>query len=78
MNVDYHALLPEEILACTILIVLVVDLFLPERRKWLAMPVGFLGVLAALVATLTLIGSVPREMFGDSYVVDNSCRWRWW
>ena len=71
MNVDYHALLPEEILACTILIVLVVDLFLPERRKWLAMPVGFLGVLAALVATLTLIGSVPREMFGDSYVVDN-------
>ena len=71
MNVDYHALLPEEILACTILIVLVVDLFLPERRKWLAMPIGFLGVLAALVATLTLIGSVPREMFGDSYVVDN-------
>jgi NADH-quinone oxidoreductase subunit N len=71
MNVDYHALLPEEILACTILIVLVVDLFLPERRKWLAMPVGFVGVLAALVATLTLIGSGPREMFGDSYVVDN-------
>ena len=71
MNVDHHALLAEEILAATILIVLVVDLFLPERRKWLAMPVGFLGVLAALVATLTLIGAGTREMFGDSYVVDN-------
>ena len=34
MTVDYHAILPELILAGTILIVLVVDLFLPARRKW--------------------------------------------
>ncbi len=34
MSVDYHAILPELILAGTIMVVLVVDLFLPARLKW--------------------------------------------
>ena len=46
MNIDYHALAPELILSGTILLVLVVDVFLPERRKWWAMPLGLVGVLA--------------------------------
>ena len=71
MNIDYHALLPEMILSGTILLVLVVDVFLSERRKWLAMPIGLLGVSASLIAVLTLIGSVPRVSFGGTYVVDN-------
>ncbi len=35
MNLDYHALLPEFILSGTILLVLVVDVFLSARHKWL-------------------------------------------
>ncbi|MDQ4108361.1 MAG: NADH-quinone oxidoreductase subunit N, partial [Actinomycetota bacterium] len=63
MSVDYHAILPELILGGTIIIVLVVDLFLPARLKWGAMPIGFLGVLGALVAVLTLLGD-ERATFG--------------
>ena len=71
MDIDYHALLPELILSGTILLVLIVDVFLPERRKWLAMPLGLMGVLATLAATLTLIGGDTRTMFDGTYVVDN-------
>jgi NADH-quinone oxidoreductase subunit N len=71
MNIDFHAILPETILSATILVVLIVDVFLPAGRKWLAMPLGLIGVMAALVATLTLIGNVPRESFGGVFVVDN-------
>src|SRR5712691_1980402 len=71
MNIDFHAILPEMILSATILVVLIVDVFLPAGRKWLAMPLGLIGVIAALVATLTLIGNVPRESFGGVFVVDN-------
>ena len=46
MNIDYHALLPVEILAATILVVLVVDLFLPARAKAMSMWVAMVGVLA--------------------------------
>src|SRR3989441_9357913 len=71
MNIDYHAILPETILSATVVRVLVVDVFLPAGRKWIAMPLGLLGVIAALVATLTLIGTVPRVSFGGMFVVDN-------
>jgi NADH-quinone oxidoreductase subunit N len=70
-TIDYHALLPEFILAGTILLVLVVDVFLSPRRKWLGMPVSLVGVLASLVAALTLIGSTPRIVFGGMFVEDN-------
>ena len=69
MNIDYHAIAPELILTGTILVVLVLDTFLPRERKWLAMPVSLVGVLGALVATLTLIGD-HRSTFGGMYVVD--------
>ena len=71
MNIDYHALAPELILSGTILLVLVVDVFLPERRKWWAMPLGLVGVLAAMAATLSLIGGGTRVLFDGTYVVDN-------
>jgi NADH-quinone oxidoreductase subunit N len=70
VTIDYHAILPELILAGTILAVLVVDVFLPERRSWFAMPLGLLGVLAALVALLTLIPGEDRSTFGGTFVVD--------
>jgi NADH-quinone oxidoreductase subunit N len=71
VTIDYHAIAPALILAATVLIVLVVDVFLPPGRKWWAMPLSLAGVLAALLATLSLIGSTPRVAFGGMYVVDN-------
>ena len=68
--IDYHAILPELILAGTILLVLVVDVFLPAKRKSWSMAVALVGVVAALIATLTLVGD-PRTTFGGAYVVDN-------
>jgi len=68
--IDFHALLPVEILAATILVVLVVDLFLPARAKPASMWVSLLGVLAALGAVLSLIGAGERSVFGGAYVVD--------
>jgi NADH-quinone oxidoreductase subunit N len=69
-TIDYHAILPELILAGTVLLVLVVDLFLPAKRKSWSMVVGLIGTVAALVGTLTLVGDA-RSTFGGSYVVDN-------
>lgn len=68
--IDYHAILPEMILAGTILLVLVVDAFLPAARKSWSMPVALLGVIASLVAVLTLTGQT-RSTFGGSFVIDN-------
>jgi NADH-quinone oxidoreductase subunit N len=67
--IDYHAILPELILSGTVVLVLFVDAFL-KKRSWLAMPLGLAGVVAALIATLTLIGE-HRSTFGDSFVVDD-------
>ncbi len=68
--IDYHAILPELVLSGTVLLVLVVDVFLPAKRKSWSMAVALVGVVAALIATLTLVGD-PRTTFGGSYVVDN-------
>jgi NADH-quinone oxidoreductase subunit N len=67
--IDYHAILPETILSGTILLVVVADAFLSARRKWFTMPLGFIGVVGALVATLTLIGE-DRTTFDGMFVVD--------
>jgi NADH-quinone oxidoreductase subunit N len=68
-DVDYHAIAPELIVGTTVLVVLSIDLFLSPTRKWWAMPLSFLGVLAALVVELTLIGQ-ERTSFTGSYVSD--------
>ena len=70
MDIDYHALLPELIMTGTILVVLFFDAFLPDTRKQVTMVVGLVGTVAALIATLTLIGET-RVMFGGMYVVDS-------
>ena len=71
LDVDYHAIAPELVLAGTILVVATLDLFLRVERKWWAMPVSFIGLAAALGATLSLLGSTPRESFGGTYVIDD-------
>ena len=57
-TIDYYAILPELILGGAALLVLIVDLFLPRERKWLAMPLSLFGVLGSLAATLTFVGQV--------------------
>jgi NADH-quinone oxidoreductase subunit N len=69
-TIDFHAIAPEMVLAGTIFLVLIVDLFLRREHKHMAMPVAFVGTAASLVTALTLIGDLPRRTFG-SYVVDN-------
>jgi len=77
VNIDYHALAPELILAATVLAVLVTDL-LPVRKQWTA-AVGLVGLFAAFIPILTLGlcdslsfcgGAGTRVMFDGSYVVD--------
>ncbi len=67
--IDLHAILPELILSGTILVVLLVDAFV-SRRSWIAMPLGLVGVIAALVATLTLVGA-DRSTFDGAFRVDD-------
>jgi NADH-quinone oxidoreductase subunit N len=75
--IDYHAILPEIILAVTVLAVLVTDLV--TREKYYGAIVGMVGLFASLVPLFTLAmcddlefctGTLPRELFGGSYVVD--------
>ncbi|MCP4967145.1 MAG: NADH-quinone oxidoreductase subunit N [bacterium] len=78
MNIlDYHALLPELLLAATVIAVLVVDL-LPVRKAWVAV-VGLIGLFASFIPLLTLglCDSLSfceetgvRTMFDGSYTVD--------
>jgi NADH-quinone oxidoreductase subunit N len=68
--IDYHAILPELIVSGTIVVILVVDAFVRPRRAWISMWLGFLGMLAALIAALTLIGET-RTTFGGMFVVDD-------
>src|SRR5438445_2863571 len=72
-HLDYHALAPEIILAVTLALVLVADVFLDERRQWLLANLSGLGLLAALVpiVTLALGDDRVRSMVGGAYVVDD-------
>lgn len=77
-DLDYHALLPEIILAVTVLVTLVVDLV--TKKKQLVAITAMIGLFAAVVpiATLAFCDSLEfcsasgadRVLFGGSYVVD--------
>ncbi|MGA0064671.1 MAG: NADH-quinone oxidoreductase subunit N [Ilumatobacteraceae bacterium] len=71
-RIDYHALAPEIILAAGICIVLLADLFLAERNKWLLSVLSGFTLLAAVVPVLTLglHEAATRTMFDGRYVID--------
>ena len=76
--VDYHALAPELVLAAGICIVLLVDLFVPDHRRWITGTLSGLFLLGALlpVVTLAVVGddvrsSLSGEGITGRYVVDN-------
>src|SRR5918997_514497 len=69
---DYHALAPEIVLAVSLCLVLVADLFLDRERKWVVGNLASFGLLAALVPVISLavFGDDERSMLGGAYVVD--------
>ena len=69
---DYHALAPDLIMAATVLLVLITDLFTSDRRKYFTALVGIVGIVAAAIALVTLGFSDEgaRSMLGGSYMVD--------
>jgi len=71
-RIDYHALAPELILAAGICVVLMVDLFVADSKRWITATVAGLFLIGSVipVVTLALIGDNTRSMFGGRYVVD--------
>jgi NADH-quinone oxidoreductase subunit N len=70
---DYHALAPEIILSGVIVVLLIVDVFVEEDRKWAMSSIAGIGVLGAFIPILTLaLSDEPaRVMFNGAYVVDD-------
>jgi NADH-quinone oxidoreductase subunit N len=69
--IDFHAILPELLLAGTAILVLVVDLFLDQRAKVANNYLALAGTVAAAIALATLVGQGTRSTFGGSFVLDN-------
>ncbi len=71
-KLDYHALLPEVMLAVAIVVVLLADLFLEEHRKYLTSTIAGFGLLASFVPIVTFaLYRDSASMFGGAYVVDD-------
>ena len=74
MDLDYHALAPEIVVAATILVVLGLDVALPRPRKYWTAFAGVVGLALAAVPLVTLAfggGPDARSMLGGAYVVDD-------
>ena len=71
-TIDYHALAPEIVLAAGICIVILVDLFTGQSKKWLTASLTGFVLLGALVPVLTLAvaDESVRTLFDGRYVVD--------
>ncbi|HTE65948.1 MAG TPA: NADH-quinone oxidoreductase subunit N, partial [Candidatus Binatia bacterium] len=64
-------LLPEGVLAISVLVVITVDLFLPRDRKWLLTPLTVLGLAATALAIGAVWTTPPSEtLAGSVYTVD--------
>jgi NADH-quinone oxidoreductase subunit N len=70
--VDWHALAPELVLVVGINLVLFIDLWVDESKKWaMASLTGFVLLGAFLpVVTLAVVGDDVRSMFDGRYVID--------
>lgn len=72
-TIDYFGLAPELVLAGGLCLVLLLDLFIEERKKWILTAISSFTLLAAMVPVLMLAlsESEVRSMFDGRYVVDN-------
>ncbi|MFZ9158848.1 MAG: NADH-quinone oxidoreductase subunit N, partial [Ilumatobacteraceae bacterium] len=71
-SIDYHAIAPEIVLAGGICLVILVDLFTSETKKWITATLTGFVMLGALLPVLTLaVNDVDvRSLFDGRYVVD--------
>ena len=72
-TIDYFGLAPELVLAGGLCLVLMLDLFIDERKKWMLTALSSFTLLTAMVPVLMLALSETevRTMFDGRYVVDN-------
>jgi NADH-quinone oxidoreductase subunit N len=70
--IDWHAIAPELVLVVGINLVLFIDLYLDESKKWaMASLTGFVLLGAFIpVVTLAVIGDDSRSRFDGRYVID--------
>ncbi|HEX9696131.1 MAG TPA: NADH-quinone oxidoreductase subunit N [Actinomycetota bacterium] len=75
LDVDLHLISPEIVLSAGLMLILLVDLFLEDKRRWLG---GLLSAVTLLGATAALLSLLPRLLdgpgsstFGQMYVLDN-------
>ncbi|MGA1073548.1 MAG: NADH-quinone oxidoreductase subunit N [Ilumatobacteraceae bacterium] len=71
-TIDWHALAPELVLLVGINVILAIDLWIDDAKKWIVATLsGFLLLGAFLpIATLAVLGDDVRSMFDGRYVVD--------
>ena len=71
--VDYHAIAPEVVLAGGLVLLLLLDLFLSDAKKWVLTPVASFTLLGAFIPVLTVALNTDgaRSMFDGRYVVDD-------
>jgi len=72
-HIDWHGIAPELVLIVGINVVLGIDLFLDEAKKWMMASLTGFVMLGALVPVVTLAvvdNDGARSMFFDRYVVD--------
>ena len=71
-TIDWHALAPEIVLVIGINIVLLLDLQLPDSKKWAMASITGFVLLAAFIPVVTLwvIGDDTRSLFDGRYVID--------
>ena len=71
-TIDYHAIAPEIVLAAGICLIILVDLFVSESKKWVTSTLTGFVMLTALVPVLTLAVSDNnvRSLFDGRYVID--------
>jgi NADH-quinone oxidoreductase subunit N len=68
--IDWHAIAPELVLTAAACLVLVVDLFLPDEAKWIAMPLSAAGLFGTLAAVVSLLGE-ERVTLAQSFEVND-------
>ena len=71
-TIDWHALAPELVLVVGINVILAIDLFIDESKKWMVATLSGFVLLGAFipVATLAVVGDDVRSMFDGRYVID--------
>lgn len=72
MGTELLLLLPEALLAAFAVAGLLLGSFLPRNLQWVVRAFAAVGVLSALVATLTVWGKDPTTVFDASYAIDSA------